>query len=62
MGFGLVNRSVDHLRVITTNNYYTIADFQTTNHTKLIRLLTPYLVTAPHNGYSSAVSSLDVFW
>jgi hypothetical protein len=30
--FGLVNRFIDHLRVGTENNYYTIADFHTTNH------------------------------
>jgi hypothetical protein len=26
---------IDHLQVVTTNNYYTIADFHTTNHCTL---------------------------
>jgi hypothetical protein len=30
-----VNRFIDHLRVVTTNNYNTIADFHTTNHSTL---------------------------
>jgi hypothetical protein len=54
-----------HLHVVTLNNYYTIADFHTTNHStlSLLNLFTSlYLVTAIHSGYSSAVSSLDVSW
>jgi hypothetical protein len=35
MGFGLVNRFSDHSQVVTTNNYYTIVDFHTTNHSTL---------------------------
>jgi hypothetical protein len=31
MGNGLVNRFIDHLQVVTTNNYNNIADFHTTN-------------------------------
>jgi hypothetical protein len=27
MGFELVTRFIDHLQVVTTNNYNTIADF-----------------------------------
>jgi hypothetical protein len=34
-GFGLVNRFIDHLQVLTTNNCNTIADFHTTNHSTL---------------------------
>jgi hypothetical protein len=32
MGFGLVIGFVDYLLEVTTNSYYTIADFHTTNH------------------------------
>jgi hypothetical protein len=35
MGVGLVNRFIDHIQAVTTNNYYTIADFHTTNHSTL---------------------------
>jgi hypothetical protein len=35
MGVGLVNRFIDHLHVVITNNYQTTADFHTTNHTTL---------------------------
>jgi hypothetical protein len=31
--FELVNRFIDHLQGVSTNNYNTIADFHTTNHT-----------------------------
>jgi hypothetical protein len=62
----LMNRFTDHLQVITTNNYYTIADFHTTNHSTLsvLSLISTslYLVSALHNGYSFAVFSLDVSW
>jgi hypothetical protein len=34
-GFGLVIGFIDHLQDVTTNNYYTIADFHTTNHSTL---------------------------
>jgi hypothetical protein len=61
-----VNRFIDHFQVVTTNNYNTIADFHTTNHSTLkssqstfTRL---YLVTALHSGYSSAKFSLDISW
>jgi hypothetical protein len=30
-----VNRFIDHAQVVTTNNYNTIADFHTTNHSTL---------------------------
>jgi hypothetical protein len=30
-----MDRFIDHLQVITTNNYNTIADFHTTNHSTL---------------------------
>jgi hypothetical protein len=36
MGFRLVIGFIDHLQVITTNNYYTVTDFHTTNHSTLI--------------------------
>jgi hypothetical protein len=36
--FELVNRFVDHIQIVSTNNYNTIADFHTTNHSTL-RLL-----------------------
>jgi hypothetical protein len=50
----------DHLKVVTTNNYNTIADF----HTKSSQssFTSPCLVTHLNNGYSSAVFSLDVSW
>jgi hypothetical protein len=35
MVFGLVNRFTDHLQVVTTSNYYTIAAFHTTDHSIL---------------------------
>jgi hypothetical protein len=63
--FGLVNRFIDHLQVVTTNNYYMFADFHTTNHLTLSLLsLLPlvFIGNSSHNGYSSAVSSLDVSW
>jgi hypothetical protein len=40
MRFGLVIGFIDHLQVIATNNYYTTADFHTTNHSTL-SLLSP---------------------
>jgi hypothetical protein len=30
-----VNRLIDHLLIVTTNNYYTIADFHTLNNSTL---------------------------
>jgi hypothetical protein len=30
-----VNRFIDHSQVVTTNNYYIIADFHTTDHSTL---------------------------
>jgi hypothetical protein len=49
-GVGLVNNFIDHLQVVTTNNYYTIADFHTTNHYILsfLSLFPLVLVTALH--------------
>jgi hypothetical protein len=58
MGFGLVNRFIDHLQVVVTNNYYTTAAFHTKSSQSISTSL--YLVTALCNGYSSAVSSLDI--
>jgi hypothetical protein len=60
-----MNRFIDHLQVATANNYNTIADFHTTDHSALSlfslhsRVLS---VTALHNGYFSAKFSLDVSW
>jgi hypothetical protein len=34
-GRGLMNRIIDHLRVVTTNKYNTIADFHITDHSTL---------------------------
>jgi hypothetical protein len=64
-GVWLVNIFIDHLQVVTTNNYNTIADFNTTNHFTLSSQSTFtsfYLVAALRSGYSSAVFSLNVSW
>jgi hypothetical protein len=57
---------IDHLQVVTTNNYYTIADLHTTKslNSKFSQFISNsfYLVTALRNGYSSAMSSLGVSW
>jgi hypothetical protein len=55
----LVNRFTDYLQGVATNNYNNIAGFYTTNHSTLSLLSTS---TSLHNGYSSAVFSLDVSW
>jgi hypothetical protein len=58
MGFGLVNRFIDHLLVVTTSNYNSIADFHTTNHCTLSSqsaFTSHCLVTALNSGYSTAV-------
>jgi hypothetical protein len=34
-GFVLVNSFIDHIQVVTTNNYITVADFHATNHPTL---------------------------
>jgi hypothetical protein len=60
MGFGLVNRFIDRSQVVIINNYNNIGDFHTEPSEYISTSV--YLVTAPHNGYSSAGSSLDVFW
>jgi hypothetical protein len=45
--FGLVNRFIDHMQVVTTNNCYTIAAFHTTNHSELSLLsLFPLIFTS----------------
>jgi hypothetical protein len=43
----MVNRFIDHLQVVTTNNYNTIADVHATNHSTLSLL---------------SLLSLDVTW
>jgi hypothetical protein len=58
---GFVNRFTEHVQVITTNKYNTIADSHTTNNSTLSLLNLLYVVTALHSGYSSAVSSLERF-
>jgi hypothetical protein len=59
-----VNRFIDHLQVVTTDKNYTIADFHTPNHSILMSsqsiFTSLYVVSALHNGYPSAVFSLDV--
>jgi hypothetical protein len=58
-----VNRFIDHLQAVTANNFNTIADFHTTNHSTLSSqsaFTGRYLVTALNNGYSSTMFSLDV--
>jgi hypothetical protein len=37
-GFGLLNRFIVHLQIVTTNNCNTIADFNITNHSTLSHL------------------------
>jgi hypothetical protein len=51
---------VNTLQVVSTNNYYTIADFHTTNHSTLSLL--NLLSLGFHNGYSYSMFSLDVSW
>jgi hypothetical protein len=53
-----VNRFIHHLELVATNNYYTIADFHIKSSQSAFTSL--YLVTSVQNGYSSAMSSLDV--
>jgi hypothetical protein len=43
---GLVNRFIDHLQVVSTNKYNTVADFHTTNHSTLSLLSMLSLVVA----------------
>jgi hypothetical protein len=65
MGFGFVNTFIDYLQVVNANNYYTTAEYHITNHSTLSSQSTftsLFLVTALHNGYSSAVFPLDVSW
>jgi hypothetical protein len=68
MGQGLVNRFIDNLKVVTTNNSNTIADVHilkiTAANTKSFPACSAFtrrfLVTASNNGYFSAVFSLNV--
>jgi hypothetical protein len=62
MAFGLIIGFIDHLQVVTTNNDYAIVDFHAVNPStlSLLSLFPLVLVTALHNSYPSAVSSLDV--
>jgi hypothetical protein len=55
-----VNGFIDHLQVVATNNYNTITDFHIKSSQSNFASLCS--VTALHNGYSSAMSSLDVSW
>jgi hypothetical protein len=45
-GFGLLIRFINHLQVVTTNNYYTIADLHNLQslHTNLLSLF-PLVIT-----------------
>jgi hypothetical protein len=54
---------IDASQAVTTSHYTSIADLHTTNYKSCKSIFTGlYLVTALHNGYSSAVCSLDVSW
>jgi hypothetical protein len=56
---------IDHLQVVATSNYDTIADpHYKSLHTKFSQstFTSLYLVTALNIGYSSAMFSLDVSW
>jgi hypothetical protein len=55
-----MNRFIDHLQVVTTNNYNTISDFHLEFSQSSFTSL--YLVTVLNNGYSSVVFLLDVSW
>jgi hypothetical protein len=64
MGYVLVNRFNDHLQVVTTNNYNTIAEFHTINHS-MLSLLSLLSLVVTWNQLStmaipSAMFSLDV--
>jgi hypothetical protein len=52
-GFGLVIWFINNLQVVTTNNYYTIADFHTTIHSTLIfqSISTSLHYPLPGNGF-----------
>jgi hypothetical protein len=54
---------IDASQAVTTSHYTSIADLHTTNHKSCKTIFTRlYLVTALHNGYSSAMCSQDVSW
>jgi hypothetical protein len=55
-----MNRFIDHLQVVATNTYNTIADFH--NKPSQSTFTSFSVVTALHNVYSSAMFSLDVSW
>jgi hypothetical protein len=60
-----MNRFIDYLQVVTTNNYNTVAYFHTTNHFTLSSqsaFISRYLVISLNNGYSSTKFSLYVSW
>jgi hypothetical protein len=65
-GLDLWIRVINHLHVVTTNNYNSIADFDTKNYSTLKSSQSTftglYMVTALYNGYSSAMFLLDVSW
>jgi hypothetical protein len=56
----MVTGFIDHLQVITTSNYNTIADFHTKSSQSAFT--GHYFVTALNNGYSSVVFSPDISW
>jgi hypothetical protein len=64
MEFGLASAFTDHLQAVTTNNYNTVADFHTTNHStlNLLSVLSLVFVTPLNIGYSSAMFSLPDSW
>jgi hypothetical protein len=59
MGFGLVIGFTNHLQVVTTNNYYTIADLYNLQslHTNLLVPFTQTTIT-PHQSSRSISTSL----
>jgi hypothetical protein len=62
-GFGLVIWFIDHIQVVTTNKYNTVAVFHTTHHSTLeLSLLSLVFVTALSNDYTFTVFSLSVSW
>jgi hypothetical protein len=58
-----MNRFIGRSHVVTTNKYNTDTDFHTTKHStlELHSLLSLVFVTAPNNGYSLTVFTLNYY-